>query len=123
MMQYVLAGAAIGALLRLLFAALVEPLPIAQAQLVSLFLVNALGCFAFAFTAGATKNLTARAFWLTGCWGSYTSFSAVAAVAVLAGTSSQFVAFWLFASVSAWWLSFRMGAYMAAKIFAKVSDA
>lgn len=85
----------------------------------SLLIINSLGCAAFAIHSHRLKAQQAKLFWLTGCWGTYTSFSAVsAALLLIAKTETQGLA-GLFAygglTLLTWWLGFAVGKVLAVK--------
>lgn len=107
----VLLGAALGALLRLGSEwAMVHRLSFSTEY--SLLVVNCLGCVAFAYCAGVLRQPKAKLFWLTGCWGTYTSFSAVSGALLLmlkTTTSDANLAIYAIATGLSWWLGFAMG--------------
>lgn len=81
-----------------------------------LLAVNSVGCAAFAYCANVLSHHRTKLFWLTGCWGTYTSFSAVSAALLLmvkleAGTANSMI--YSFLTVLTWWLGFLLGGYVS----------
>jgi len=79
----------------------------------SLAVVNAFGCGAFAYCAALLTQQKLTLFWLTGCWGAYTSFSALSLVFLLMEASSFQVVFYVMLSALSWGVSFALGQQLA----------
>lgn len=109
MMVYVFAGAVVGALLRLGGEWFIAGFGFEQAHLLSLFMINALGCYAFAVSECLVTQVQKRAFWLTGCWGTFTSFSAVSGIFLMQEMSLTGMLLWVLACVGSWWLCYVVG--------------
>lgn len=78
----------------------------------SLLVVNAVGCAAFGYCAAIITQQQAKLFWLTGCWGAYTSFSAVSLVFLLMELSWPHVFFYTVLTVFSWGMSFVAGQWL-----------
>lgn len=81
----------------------------AAAPTPSLLVVNAVGCAAFGYCAAVITQQQTKLFWLTGCWGAYTSFSAVSLVFLLMGLSLSQVCFYTALTAFSWGMSFDVG--------------
>ncbi len=76
-----------------------------------LLVVNALGCGAFGYCNVVLTQQGLRLFWLTGCWGAYTSFSALSLVYVLWLPIKQPLLWLIYGviTVLSWGLLFALG--------------
>lgn len=104
----VLMGAALGAALRL-GAEWVLHAAFDISASYSLLAVNALGCIAFAYCSAVLAQQKAKLFWLTGCWGTFTSFSALGLIFLLMEASVlQYLTYGV-VTVLTWGVAFVVG--------------
>lgn len=113
----VFTGAVAGSGLRYLFEGWVSLYWPIQANFISLLVINSVGCFCFACFSGVLRSQYAKNFWLTGCWGAFTSFSAVSAAFVLLTQPmvTSVIVVWCLACVLTWSLAFVLGLKLAKK--------
>lgn len=101
-------GALLGSVLRLVSEGGVRWV-LATEPAYNLLVVNAVGCAAFGYCAVVIRSQQTKLFWLTGCWGAYTSFSAVSLVFLLMGLSLSQVCFYTALTAFSWGMSFDVG--------------
>lgn len=81
--------------------------------------INALGCAGFGVSQVLASTEFGKHFWLTGCWGSFTSFSAITWLLMMAQLTSLGLGFIILAAVVSVcsWVAFYRGGYWMATLW------